>query len=53
MIGPDSVPLTGDGKSQAGLRWRPVMCRHHFIPSYLPCLAFLLEFKLLGMFGCF
>lgn len=53
MIGPNSVPLTGDGKSQAGFRGRLVMCKHLFIPSYLPHQAFLLEFKLLEMFICF
>lgn len=53
MIRPDSVPSTGDGKVQAGLRWRLVMCKHNFIPSYLPLWAFLLEFKLLETFSCF
>lgn len=53
MIRPDSVLPTGDGKSQAGLRWRLVMCKHHFVPSYLPHRAFLLQSKLLQMFGCF
>lgn len=53
MVGPDSVPLTGDGKSQAGLRWRLVIRKHRFVPSYLPRWAFLLELKLLETLGCF
>lgn len=53
MIRPDSVPLARDGKGQAGLWWRLVVCKHNLIPSYLSPWAFLLEFKLLETFICF